>query len=238
MSDERKYQRAGQTVGTGRVKGFKNKWDQRLEAPWQRVTQLRHKGLSDAPNRFYQAGTEIGEGPKEDKKNVIYDRPLSVAVAKAQQPDLNSYSFDQMTIDTDIAAATNSGTMLTVTITHGVRAVIRKFGWYTVGAALPDLQFGLYVGAELVAPGGKLVPGGIPSIQTVYSPSGGSIAFEDLAECAIPVEPDNDITIRVTNNDPLIAHPVWCRVWGWAWEEEIREGGERAYFNKRRKKVM
>jgi hypothetical protein len=237
MSDDKRHRLPGQEIGTGRRRGTKPVYDQSITTPWQHVTPLEQmlvdngeRGLSDAPNYLYRIGARVGEGPRKEKKDVIYDRPISMAIAKAQAPDLQTYSFDDEARAFNCAAGQIT-TILTIRISQGVRGILKRFSWFTNAAGQNNLQFGLYVGSEIVAPGGKFVSSS-PRLTTQYDPTGGSNSFNDMAECSIPIIPETDLTIQVTNIDPLNNHLAWGRMWGWTWEEEVREAGERAYYNK------
>jgi hypothetical protein len=246
MSDNR-HKLPGQQVGTGRRRGYKPVYDQSVTTPWQHVTPVDQMingreallsgspALGDAPNFLYEVGSRVGEGPRKEKKDVIYDRPISMAVAKAQTPDLQCYSFD------DEARAFNCppgsiSTVLSISISQGVRGIMKRFSWFTNAAGQNALLFGLYVGSEIVAPGGKFVSSS-PRLTTQYDPTGGSNSFNDMAECSIPIIPETNVTIQVTNTDPINAHLAWGRMWGWTWEEETREAGERSYYNRKLGKV-
>lgn len=199
-------------------------------------------GLNDIPNEKLEIATRSYEGEQGVQKDVEYDRPLSVSMAKVNSPDMDSYSFDLQgtgiaNAGVQIPAGAVNFPVVTVTISQGIRAICKKFGWYTNGANSNILTFGLYIGEELVMPGGRFVADQARTLDQ-YNPSGTQI--NDLSICAdahIPVEPDNDIRILVSNPGGAVA-PAWGRLWGWHWEEETREDGRRAYYNTKQDKVV
>ncbi len=225
-------QKFGGQVGVGVKKPRKHAYDQAIKEGKGHIV-----GLKDIPNQALEIGTVIGEGKQATEKDAVYDLPLSIAIARGQVPDLNAFPFDFMSLNQNVAAGAAGFAALTITISNGIRAKIERFGWYTNGAGAANISFGLYVGEELMLPGGKFI-GDQPRPTTQFDPSGGSIAFEDLSMAPIPVSPSTDITIRVTNADAVNAYPVWCRIYGWHWEEVEREDGRRAYYNKKHDKIM
>lgn len=221
----------GPRIGSGRRSGFVDAY-----AKVQERKRIDGSNLGDAPNELLRAGARIVETRKADTKDVVYDVPMRMSIAKAQSPDLSSETFDVTSQGAVVIGAGANVDILTITVPNAVRGVLKRFGWYTTGAGAAALTFGLYVNNQLVAPGGKHFPVS-PLTLNQYSPSGGSINdFEKLAECNFHIEPDSTAVIRVTNPG-LIAYNAWGRVWGWAWEEETRESGDAAWYNRKLQRI-
>ena len=211
--------------------------EEEMNSPLMRSMHDFIPGMGDLPNEHLQVGSHSYEGKDDAKKNVENDLPLSVAMARVQSPDMDSYTYDLMTMNTNVPAGAIELPLLTVTISQGIRAVLKRVGWYTNNPGSAFLNFGLYLGNELLIPGGKYIGDQARPI-TQYNPSSLSVDFEDLAECHIPVEPDSVLQILVTNTDAVNNYPAWARMWGWHWEEESREDGRRAYYNTEYKSIM
>jgi len=226
--------RFGAEIGTGRVRRMR--YQNHLPARYTGPKQQHLVSLKDIDNRFLKIGTRVGEKRRgRMEKDVERDLPMSMAVSKVQIPDTDTYSFDRMTQPaagvSNVPANAVDFALVTLQISQAIRGVVKRFGWYTIaGAAATNLTFGLYIGEELVIPGGKFV-GDQPRTVLDYDPSGGSIDFEELAHCHLPVSPDTQIRILVNNADPVNAYPAFGRVFGMHWEEETREDGRRAYYN-------
>lgn len=236
MSDKKVYFTPETVVGSGTVRNKKRlRFDQGIDLPSQKQFQVDRQ-LGDAPSRLMRIGANIPFAGKRKVPDKMYDRPIVFRQSKAQSPDLATFSFDEMVIDQNVAAGANQFTMLTVTIPQGIRAVIKRYGWYTNAAGTPNLQFGLYIGNELMAPGGKNISGSPATTQT-FDPSGGSVDADELAPSSFPVEPAKTITVKVTNTDLVNAYPASARVWGWSWQEEVREAGDASWFNQQTKRI-
>jgi hypothetical protein len=176
----------------------------------QTAVRARSIANSRAADRG-ESSTLRSNGPQIEEQ-VLIDRP-QVAASKC-------YPFDRQSIPTgvlpNVAAGIALFPLLTVVIPADVRGVIRRFGWYTAGAATAFLSFGLFVNAERVLPGGRWIQ---DTMQTVlaYNPSGGSIDFDRLTECNIDIPQNGTVTIRVSNANPALGYQAWARVWGDHW---------------------
>lgn len=211
--------------------------------------QLKSQSMSDIPNRMLRAQQEdvyisekqykrkVKKGEARPKKNVEKQKPLSTALAKVQSPDLDCNSFQQQALDITVPAGETDYTVLEFKIPNRVRAVIKKYGWYTTNPGSANIEFGLYVGGSLVAPGSPRVSSN-PKTQQDFQPSGLSIDFENLSDCHHPVDPQSQVQIKVNNLDAANAYSVWGHVWGWLWLEEKREAGQRAYIDEMTGKII
>jgi len=248
MADSQ-YLVPGASIGTGIVRGFRNKLDQRMTGPARSrfhnelvINTREPMPLSDMPSGFLRLKTSPVALGKEAKrrKDVSFDRPLSISQSKCQAPDLETHSLDFMTIPaagtTNIPAGARQQELLRFQTTIAVRGILKKVGWYTSAAGAANLQFGLYVGDQLVVPGCRLIADRPRTIEE-YNPSGSSIAFRELADMSESVPPNTVVRILVSNTDLITAYPAWGRVWGWAWEEQAREDGRRAYYNEQFDKI-
>ena len=205
--------------------------DGRLLAKARKQNVPRPAGMGDIPNRFVEIQAQALEGEYGGQKDVTFDRPMSVALAKGQAPDLDSFPWNEETRNFNIPAGSNGLILVQFQMLHGVRGKLTHYGWRTIAAAQTVLQFGLYLGNSLVIPGGKYLASS-PRTIAQFSPSSNSTDFEDLAAQDLPVEPDTIVSIRVTNPS-AVAYPAWGRIMGYHWEEEEREDGRRAYYNTR-----
>lgn len=204
--------------------------------------QTTSRGVSDIPNRMLRADQKtialsgkqymrkLKKGQVALKDDPEKEKPLSVASAKVQAPDLDCNSFQRQALDVTVPAGVSDYTVLTLEIKQRVRGVLKRYGWYTTNPGAPNLEFGLYVGGTLVAPGGPKVDSQ-PRTQNEFQPSGLSIDFDELSVCHHPVEPNTKIEVKVNNLDGANAYSTWAHVWGWLWLEELREAGKRAYIN-------
>jgi len=229
MSDT-KYAVTGRQLGTRRVRGSKAAYGQALDRGKQHITELA--GMGDIQPENMRAGAYAGESAKDRTKNVVFDLPVSMAVARAQIPDLFAWPMDEQGLNIAVAAAAVDQVIVRIPINLGIRGIVDAFGWYTTAPGAPNLQFGLYIGEEMVLPGGRYI-GGQPRTTNAWNPSGGSINAADLCETHIPVYPSQVVTIKATNTDALNAYAAWGRIRGWHWEDEPREAGDRAYYNSR-----
>jgi len=239
MSDA-KQRILGASIGGGRLR--RRRFQPAYPAGYLQQKQQHLVSLKDVDNRLLREGTRFGEQTRtREHKEVVYDRPLSVTMSKIQMGDHETYTFDREALPqagvNNIAAGAVQFPLVTVPISQGIRGAVKRFGWFAQGAgAAQNLTFGLYVGDSLMLPGGKFI-GDNPQTVLNYSPSGGSTNFEQLSECHIPVDPDNQIRILVTNNDAANAYSAGARLFGIHYEDEVRESGVRSYYNQELDKI-
>jgi hypothetical protein len=187
-------------------------------------------GLGDIPHEFLNYAKIASAKKLRAKSNAIFDRPLSTAVSKVQQPDSECYPLGDMVQNTVIAVSAIKTVLLSIKIPLGVRGVLQRFGWTVNAPGITQLTFGLYLNEELVMPGGKYI-GSSPRAVNDYNPCGSSLDPNKLEKAPIPLPPGATISIRVSNPSAVNTFLASGRLWGWHWEDQARESGKRVYFN-------
>jgi len=198
----------------------------------------RRSGLSDIPNAMLRMQARPIRGMSKINKDYRFDAPLSVALPRVQAPDLQTEPFDIPTAGAIPCAANAVTTVLQWSVPTGIRAVVKAYAWRTTAAGAPFLQFGLYIGGRLIAPGGRWVSDQ-PRTTQQFDPSASSTTNPDVFnDTSVPVDPNNTISIRVTNTDPVNAYNAWGRIKGYHWQEIPREDGRRSNFNTERREIF
>lgn len=159
---------------------------------------------------------DTGHVPQGEKSG----QSEQMLIDRTQIADSSVYTFDREAMPTgivaNVAAGANMFALVTVVIPGDVRGVVRRFGWYTAGAATAQLSFGLFVNNERVLPGGRWVQDQMQTVL-VYNPSAGSIDFDRMTECNIEIPQNGTVTVRVSNADGVNGYQAWARVWGDHW---------------------
>jgi hypothetical protein len=184
--------------------------------------------LGDIPTDMMRRSSKVLDGkPRGERIGVKVRAPgpppesMPVRLTPTQVPDFNSYGFDEQGLAVNVPAGTTVD-VASYTLQRGTRGVVSAYGWFPQAAGQLFLTFALYIGDQIMLPGGHL-GGATPRLITVFTPSGGAIADAQLAKTYLPVLPDRVISVKCTNADPVNDYTASARIKGWEWQLQTQE---------------